>query len=65
MKKGILAQKYVLALLMLVAGHVYSETNQSLTELTNTIEQYMLNQLVNYSEGRVIVKASTLDPRLN
>jgi flagellar basal body P-ring formation protein FlgA len=43
----------------------YSDPVQSLELLKNKIEAHVLNELATFSEGKVLVRADSLDPRLN
>lgn len=44
---------------------LYAEPTQSLELLKNKIEAYVLNELATFSEGKILVRADKLDPRLN
>lgn len=43
----------------------HADQNQSLDLLQNKIEQYILNELASYAEGKIDVKADKIDSRLN
>lgn len=44
---------------------LFSEPSQSLELLKNKVEQYVLNELSNYTEGKIQVTADAIDPRLS
>lgn len=62
----ILVMKCILGILIIFAStSLYAAPGQSLDILKNKIEQYVVNDLANYSEGKVQVKAEKIDPRLH
>lgn len=60
MKKSILS-----VLLIFASICIYAESSQSLELLKSKIEQYVLNELSSYTEGKVQVVADKIDARLN
>ncbi|CEG56420.1 flagellar basal body P-ring formation chaperone FlgA [Legionella fallonii] len=59
MKKSILS-----VFLFFASISLYAEEAQSLELLRNKIEQYVLNELTNYTEGKIEVSADKIDSRL-
>lgn len=59
-------KKCILSFFLFFAStSLFSESSQSLELLKNKIEQYALNELSNYTEGKIQVTADNIDPRLN
>ncbi|HAT8858854.1 TPA: flagellar basal body P-ring formation protein FlgA [Legionella pneumophila subsp. pneumophila] len=59
-------KKCILSFFLIFAStSLFSESSQSLELLKNKIEQYALNELSNYTEGKIQVTADNIDPRLN
>lgn len=58
-------RKSIVAISLICSGILYAEPTQSLDLLQSKIEQYVLNELANYSEGKVQVRADKIDSRLN
>lgn len=51
-------------LIIFASNYLNASTYQSLDYLKNKIEQYVLNELTNYTEGKIQVNADKMDPRL-
>jgi len=59
-------KKCILSVLLIFASYCsYAEGTQSLDLLQSKIQQYVLNELANYTEGKVQVIADKIDSRLN
>ncbi|KTD82898.1 flagellar basal body P-ring formation chaperone FlgA [Legionella waltersii] len=58
--------KCILSLFLVFANtSLFAENVQSLDLLKSKIEQHVLNELANQTEGKILVKADNLDPRLS